>query len=278
MRETPAKQLVPAESSFLPPTMSFRHVLTATMAGVSLTACASMGTRDALVSDRPDFTEATVLVEPGHVQVESGTTFSREGDTRSTAFGEVLMRAGLTKKVELRVAGNSFVRESTGDVLTTGMQDASVGFKFHLIEGPESPSWKPALSVITHTTVPSGSRVYRTQRAQPEVKVLGAWSLSERVGFSSNVNVARPYDGVRSFTEYAGSGSFSFAASGRVGVYAEAFAFAPQDGSKVVSKYVNSGFTFLFSPDVQLDVRGGVGPTTQAKRDYFAGVGLVLRR
>jgi hypothetical protein len=89
--------------------------------------------------------------------------------------------------------------------------------------------------------------------------------------------VARPHDGLRSFTEYAGSGSFGFAATGRVGVYAEAFAFAPQDGSKVVSKFVNSGFTFLFSPDVQLDVRGGVGPSA-AKRDYFAGVGLVVRR
>jgi hypothetical protein len=270
--------LVTVESSFRPPDMSFRHLLTAVVAGTSLSACATMGTRDALVSDRPDFTEATVLVDKGHVQVESGSTFSREGDTRSTAFGEVLMRAGLASKVELRVSGNSFVRERTGDALTSGMQDATLGFKFKLADGPESPSWKPALSVITHTTVPSGSRAYRTQRAQPEVKVLGAWTLSDRVSFSSNFNVARPYDGVRSFTEYAGSGSFGFAASGRVGVYAEAFAFAPQDGSNVVSKYVNSGFTFLFSPDVQLDVRGGVGPTTLAKRDYFAGVGLVVRR
>jgi hypothetical protein len=125
--------------------------------------------------------------------------------------------------------------------------------------------------------VPSGSRFYRSQRAQPEVKVLSAWSLSDRLGFSSNFNVARPYDGVRSFTEYAASGSFGFAATGRVGLYAEAYAFAPQDGSRVVSKFVNSGFTYLFSPDVQLDVRGGLGPVA-AKRDYFAGVGLVVRR
>lgn len=266
-----------AVHSFRPASMSLRHLFTLVPATIGLTACASMGTRDALVSDRPDFTEATVLVDPGHVQVESGSTFSREGDTRSTSFGEVLMRTGLASKVELRLSANSFVQERAGGELRNGMQDATVGFKFKLADGPEGPSWKPALSVITHTSVPSGARVFRAQRAQPEVKVLGAWTLSDRVAFSSNVNVARPHDGGRSFTEYAGSGSFGFAASGRVGVYAEAFAFAPQDGSKVVSKFVNSGFTFLFSPDVQLDVRGGVGPSA-AKRDYFAGVGLVVRR
>jgi hypothetical protein len=251
--------------------------LTVAAATLCCGACASMGTRDALVSDRPDFTEATVLVDPGHVQVESGSTTSREGETLATAIGEVLVRAGLTPRLELRVAGNSFVRERTGAAITTGMEDATVGFKFRLFDAPESRSWRPALSVITHATVPSGSRFYRSQRAQPEVKVLSAWSLSDRLGFSSNFNVARPYDGVRSFTEYAASGSFGFAATGRVGLYAEAYAFAPQDGSRVVSKFVNSGFTYLFSPDVQLDVRGGLGPVA-AKRDYFAGVGLVVRR
>lgn len=254
-----------------------RQLLAATVAVLSFSACATMGTRDALVSDRPDFTEATVVVEPGKVQVESGSTMSREGETRATAFGEVLVRAGLAPKVELRVAGNSFVRERTGGELSQGMQDASLGFKFKLLDAPESRSWKPELSVITHTTLPSGSRLYRAQRAQPEVKVLSAWSLTDRLGFSSNVNIGRPHDGLRSYTEYAASGSFGYAASDRVGVYAEAYAFAPQDGSRIVSKYVNSGFTFLFSPDVQLDVRGGLGPVA-SKRDYFAGVGLVVRR
>lgn len=247
-------------------------------AAFSLSACASMGTRNALVSDRPDFTEAPVTIDAGHVQVESGSTVSREGETRATAFGEVLVRAGLADKVELRISGNSFVREQTGDVLTSGREDATVGFKFKLIGEQEGRSWIPALSVITHTTVPSGSSFYRSQRAQPEVKVITSWPLTDRMAFSSNVNVGRPYDGVRSYTEVVGSGSLGYAASERVGVYAEAFAFAPQDGSGIVSKYVNSGVTFLFSPDVQIDVRGGMGPSSAGRRDFFAGVGLVVRR
>lgn len=256
----------------------FRPLLATAVATVSLSACASMGTRDALVSDRPDFTEATALVDRGHVQVEGGSTFSRESDARVASHGEVLMRAGLSRRLELRVAGNSYVQEQVDDIKQAGVQDASLGVKLRLFDAPESRSWRPEVSVIAHSTVPTGARIYRSQRAQPEVKVLTAWSLTDRLALSSNFNVGRPFDGVRSFTEYAGSGSIGFAASGRVGVYAEAFAFAPQDGSKFVSKYVNSGFTFLFSPDVQLDVRGGIGPHASKSRDYFAGVGLVVRR
>lgn len=255
-----------------------RSILATAVATLSLSACASMGTRDALVSDRPDFTEASALIERGHVQVEGGSTISRENEARVTSHGEVLMRAGLSRRLELRVAGNSFVQEEVDGVAQSGVQDASVGLKVRLFDGPEQRSWRPEVSVIAHSTVPTGARIYRSQRAQPEVKVITAWSLTDRIGFSSNLNVGRPFDGVRSFTEYAGSGSLGFAASDRVGVYAEAFAFAPQDGSKVVSKYVNSGFTFLFSPDVQLDVRGGMGPRSSKNRDYFAGVGLVVRR
>jgi len=262
----------------LPVLPMLRPLVATALTVLSLSACATMGKRDALISDRPDFTEATALVDRGHVQVEGGSTLSRESEARVVSHGEVLMRAGLSSRLELRVAGNSFVQEQVDGLTQSGVQDASVGVKMRLLDAPEGRSWRPALSVIAHSTVPTGARIYRSQRAQPEVKVLTAWSLTDRLGFSSNFNVGRPFDGVRSFTEYAGSGSLGFAATDRIGLYAEAFAFAPQDGSKVVSKYVNSGFTFLFSPDVQLDVRGGIGPQSTQRRDYFAGVGLVVRR
>lgn len=256
----------------------FRSVFATTVATLSLSACASMGTRDALVSDRPDFTEASALVEPGRVQVEAGSTFSRESEARVASHGEVLMRAGLTRRVELRVAGNSFVQERTDLLSQSGMEDAGLGVKLRVLDGAEGRSWKPELSVIAGSTLPTGSRLYRSVRSQPEVKVIGAWSLSDRLGFSTNLNVARPFDGTRSFTEYAASGSLGFSVTDRIGSYVESFAFAPQDGSGAVNKYVNGGFTFLFSPDVQLDVRGGTGPRTTQSRDFFYGVGLVVRR
>lgn len=244
----------------------------------ALTACASLGSRPALISDRPDFTEATATVAAKHVQVEMGQTIAREGDLRSTTAGEVLVRAGFAERAELRVAPNSWAREREGNAVNSGMQDASLGFKVRLLDGPENPSWRPELSVIAHTTIPTGSSAFRSSRAQPEIKVLAAWPLTETLALSSNLNVGRPFDGDRSFTEYSGSLSLGVALSDRVGSYIEGFGFAPQDGSEVVSRYLNGGFTYLVSPDVQLDVRAGIGPTRTLSRAHFYGIGLVVRR
>ena len=242
-----------------------------------LTACASMGGRESLISDRPDFTESTATIAPRHVQIETGATVSREGPTSSRAIGELLVRSGLSSRLELRLAGNSWVREKTGGAVNTGREDAAIGVKLKLADGPDAPSWSPELSVIAHTTVPSGSQPFRAARMQPELKFLSAWTITSRLGFAANLNVGRSYNGARHFTEYAGSGSFGFSASERIGVYAEAFAFAPQDGSTVILKFVNSGITYLFGPDVQFDVRAGIGPSPRAG-DYFVGAGLVVRR
>ncbi|HCT58250.1 MAG TPA: transporter [Gemmatimonas aurantiaca] len=153
---------------------------------VSSSACASMGTRDALVSDRPDFTERASTIAPRHVQVEAGQTTSREGEARVNAVGEVLVRAGLTPRLELRVSGNSWVQERVAGTVNSGLEDGAIGIKYNVTEGPDEPSWRPTFSVIAHTTVPTGSDAFRVSRAQPEVKLLGAWTLSDRLGFSSN--------------------------------------------------------------------------------------------
>ncbi|MBL0171737.1 MAG: transporter [Gemmatimonadaceae bacterium] len=111
----------------------------------------------------------------------------------------------------------------------------------------------------------------------PEVKFIGAWSLTERLGLAGNFNIARPFDGSHRFSELAGSASFGYSVSERVGVYAEAFGIATRDGSHVVRKFVNGGMTLLINPDVQFDIRAGIGPSARA-RDGFAGAGLVFRR
>jgi hypothetical protein len=251
-------------------------------AALSLSACFAAQpmpeSRPALISDRPDFTEATAIVDPKRVQVEMGQTITRDGTLRETTVGEVLIRAGLADGIELRVSPNSWLRASEGGTVTSGLQDANIGFKIRLLEGSEDPSWRPELSVITHTTVPTGAAAFRAPRLQPEIKLLAAWPLSERVALSSNVNVSRPVDGGRAFTEYAGSLSLGVAMNDRVAGYIEGFGFAPQDGSDTVNRYLNGGFTYLLSPDVQFDIRAGVGPTRSLSKTHFYGIGLVVRR
>lgn len=62
-----------------------------------------------LVTDRPDFTESAETIAPGHLQIESGITRSREDATETDSVGEILLRVGLTPNLELRAGFNSYL-------------------------------------------------------------------------------------------------------------------------------------------------------------------------
>ena len=240
-------------------------------------ACTTLGGKPPLVSDRPDFTESTQLIAPGHVQVEAGSTQSKEAGTRAVSVGELFVRVGLADKLELRVVPSSYTTVyPNGFASVSGREDPTLGVKIGFLDAPEQRSWRPALSLIAGSALPLGSREFRAPHLQPEAKLLASWSINDRVSFASNLNYARPFDGLRSIDEYSASASFGFVITERVGVYTEAFGFAPQDGSNDLRKFANVGGTLLLSPDLQLDARVGMGPSTKTG-DYFFGLGVVRR-
>lgn len=57
-----------------------------------------------IVTDRPDFTEAAVVVGDGRFQIESGFTSERRQGGRSLGLPEVLFRYGVSQRWELRFA------------------------------------------------------------------------------------------------------------------------------------------------------------------------------
>lgn len=211
------------------------------------------------------------------MQLEAGITKASEAHTHALAVGEALLRIGLVEHVELRVGLNSYSTvHAPGAATVRGLDDAVLGLKLALIDAPDSRAWIPQLAVIVGTSLPTGAARLRAPGAQPEVKLLAAWELTDRLAFSSNVNYARTYSGASTVGEYAASASFPYAVNDRVGAFAEGFAFLPRDGSGASQKFFNVGPTLLLSPDLQLGARAGIGPSS-ARRDYFVGVGLVKR-
>ncbi|HEY4572832.1 MAG TPA: hypothetical protein VIJ26_02680, partial [Thermoanaerobaculia bacterium] len=49
------------------------------------------GLKEPINPDRPDFTNGPLLVEPGHLQIETGYTYTRLGEESSQTLGEVLL-------------------------------------------------------------------------------------------------------------------------------------------------------------------------------------------
>jgi len=249
-----------------------------TTAVLASVGCATAGApREPLVSDRPDFTESIETMKPSEVQLEGGHTFERVSSEKTNTTGELLLRIGVSDRVELRLEPGSYTKITSplGDI--HGREDGGLGAKLRLhVPSDDSPSIVPALSLVVRSSLPTGTWRFRQPRLQPEVKLASEWTLSERLSLATNVNVARPRDENGRYTELAASASFGYELTLRVGMYAEVFGFAPQLDGVGRTHYANTGFTVGFTPDVQLDLRGGVGLNGNAP-DYFVGAGLVRR-
>jgi len=248
-------------------------------AAAGIMGCATANpSREPLVSDRPDFTESTTTMKRGEVQLEGGDTFGRTMSVKSNTVGELLLRIGLASRAELRIEPGSYTTITSPDGDASGWVDGALGMKLRLREPRnDAPSIVPAVSLIVLTSVPIGSPAFRETRLQPEAKLATEWTLSDRIGIATNLNVSRPRDDENGrYTVFEGSVSFDFALTPRLGAYVEVFGFAPQLASVGHTRYGNTGFTFSLTPDYQLDLRGGMG-FNGVQPDYFVGAGFVHR-
>ena len=253
--------------------------LAAALTTTPLAARELSGLPEPLVGDRPDFTESTDTIPPGHVQLESGYTLASAGDEDGHSLGELLLRVGGGAIWELRFGFGSYVWTDGPGPGASGLEDANLGAKLRLLH-PAAPGAVPAVSVIVGTSVPTGGREVGAEEWQPEAKLLLAWELSDRMGLSSNLNYARASgddeEGGR-FDQLSASLSLGLALSDRAGAFLEYFAFDRERAGGPAAHYLDAGLTWSVWKDLQLDVRAGAGLNGGAETDSFAGVGAVVR-
>ena len=133
------------------------------MASLSALALASGVHAQALVADRPDFTEATRTVGRGVLQFEFGYAFGFDdaggATTRAHSYGEPLLRAGfLADRLEFRIGAGAATlsTESDGQTATeSGINDLYLGVKLALTE---QRGVFPATSVLPQVTLPRAAK------------------------------------------------------------------------------------------------------------------------
>jgi hypothetical protein len=239
-----------------------------------------------LVTDRPDVTESSEVVTRGFVQFEIGYNFVRfelDGEKVETStLPATLIRVGLDRKVELRIDWLGYVNVSREvDGVTTdesGSGNTGLGVKVKL---REEKGAAPQLALLVDAVLPTGDRGLRTERIDPQVRLAGSHTLSERFGLGWNVGVtalSREDDTGEQHTDgigrYSVSGAIGF--GDRWGTFVELFGFIPLSGPDSSVHSFDAGFTFLTSDNVQLDLSGGVGLNDNAD-DWFAGAGISFR-
>lgn len=238
---------------------------------------ATAQTAEPLVTDRPDFTESAQTVPARRFQLEGGWTTTRMGRDRDDTFGELLLRAGLGKRAELRVGLNSYGIEHTSEGATSGFDDATLGVKIRLASAPSTPNLRrPDVCLIAATSLPTGGANRRDSHLQPEVKLCLGWELSPCAGLSANLNYAVPHEQGHSFSQFAAPVSLGYTLTERVGSFLEVFGFAPGGLDGPNRHFANGGLTYLVNGDLQLDIRAGTG-VNGAANDYFAGAGVSRR-
>ena len=231
-----------------------------------------------MVTDRPNFTESSETVPRGLVQLESRVTLARDGDIRAAAIGEALVRIGLAPRGEVRVGLNSYAVERAGGMTARGLQDMSLGAKVKLVEGGTTGSLKPTIAVVAASSLPTGASAFRAPKLQPEVKLAGAWTISDRLSFSSNINYAWVRERSATYGEPSASASLGIGLTDRVGSYVEYYGFYPRTDDAPRTHVADGGLTFAVTHNTQLDWRlGSQLRRTSAGASYFVGVGFARR-
>ena len=237
-----------------------------------------------IVTDRPDFTEASSTVGLGVAQIEFGYTYTLndDGGVRDigNSIGEPLLRYGiLAEWLELRFAvfpvSNNRATGAARNT-TNGVEDLYLGLKIGLT--PQE-CWLPEMALIPQATVPLGDPVFSDDQIQPGVNWVYAWELNDRFSTAGSSQFNRASDETTgdSYTEFAQSWTVGMSLTECVEAYAEWYALFPSGADTATPEhYFNGGFTYLLTDNVQYDVRAGVG-LNEAADDYFVGTGLSVR-
>ena len=233
-----------------------------------------------LITDRPDFTEASSTVGRGVTQVELGYTYLTDEDggvrTDTHVYPELLIRQGLFRDwFELRVAYTAGT-ENEGPIRREGSADLYVGAKIGLT--PQKGAL-PEMAIIPQAFLDTGSDVFTSGEDLFGVNWLYGWDLNDRLSLAGSTQFNRFVDDITAneYTLWAQSITAGLSLTEKTGAYFEWFAFFPDNAdTDPVEHYLNGGLTRLINNNVQFDVRAGFGLNDSAQ-DFFVGTGLAIR-
>jgi len=248
-------------------------------AALSMSAAAVGAEAPDLVTDRPDQTESSVTVAPGHVQIEAGWTMtSREDGPHELTTNEVpstLVRIGVTDWAEARIGWAGYVSQElevgTFSETLSGLGDGELGFKVYL--GEESGQ-KPELALLAGVSVPVGADEVTSDEWDPAVRLCASRTISDQLGAGANLGLT--WENGREDVYITYTAVCGYAVSDQIGAFAEVYGDVPTESDLDASHLVDGGFTYLVQGNLQLDLAGGLG-LSDAADDWFFGLGVSYR-
>jgi hypothetical protein len=227
---------------------------------------------DDIVTDRPDATESSSVVEPGFYQIEVGWLYG-ENDVgvEVNNLPGTLVRIGIVDRLELRLGWDGYIDEGSGG--PSGVGDGEVGAKIYMLEAEGNI---PETALLAAISMPVGDREFTTDEVDPGFRFAMSYDLSARSAFGTNLGVEWETDASDStLSSFIYTAALGYDVTEVVGAYIEIFGDAGLSASGDAHS-VDGGFTFLLAENFQLDALAGAGINSKAD-DWFVGAGASWR-
>jgi hypothetical protein len=225
---------------------------------------------EAIVTDRPDITESSIVVPKGSLQFENGLTWTAQGSRGVLDASETLIRFGLLSRTELRVVAPNYDAGLGGMHAGSGFGDLAIGFKQQI--GPLAGAVD--LSVIAAVSVPSGAARVTSHGFDPFVK----FPWSKELGSRWSIGGMQSFFWLTEDRKRNPTWESTFYLEREIVRRAVAFVeyggdFTRASTSKQIAHF---GAAYKISPKQLIDFHFGVG-LTRAAPDRLVGIGYSFR-
>jgi len=223
-------------------------------------------------TDRPGHTETTATVLKSRFQMEMGFEHDQtESNASELLLPAILSKVGITNKIEVRLVTN-FEYNKAGDSTASGLGPVTVGAKVKL--------WKqkkvlPQTSLIAQVQLPKvASGDLRAEHVAPQLQLLFQNTLTKDISLGYNIDAR--WDGLNINPEFEYTVSPSYKFSSKIKGFVEVFGFIIKEEN--FDNWVDGGFTYLITKDIQVDISGGYELTPHSHfHQYFETMGLSFR-
>lgn len=238
-------------------------------------------------TDRDSFTPASTVVGRNRLVVESAYTFlDNRGIKETHSFPELLLRYGITDRIELRLGWNYEVGGTGNSV--TGVDAAdddpersrnslirehalAYGAKVRLTQ---QDRWFPRTAAILQGFTPTGGSEGSTTATQLVATLVAGWELPNRWRFDTAMRYGTESEEGDHFNQWAPSAVLKVPFGEKWAAHAEYFAIATTgrevNGSQ---QYFSPGLHYLVTPNLEVGFRIGWGLNDNSAR-FFSNVGF----
>jgi hypothetical protein len=222
------------------------------------------------ITDRPDRTESPITVDAGHFQIETDLiVFTRNnGETVSTTYNLMNLKAGITNHSDLQVVIPSHVRQGTN----TGVGNTTLRFKQNLFGNEGGPS----IALMPYVILPTQHPVFGESKFTGGLIVPVAFDAPGDFGIGMMFQLDKiPNPSGRGFknqfiSSFTAAHDLAWGLEGYIELFSQAL-----DGAPWVAT-IDGGIILPVGEHVRFDLGANLG-ATEAADDITPFLGVSLR-